>query len=75
MSTHSDPTQHAQAFTPDELTVLGLFYAGARARTLREQYHLDPWAVVNRHRQLPREEFARVRALADHAAAAAGRGA
>ena len=77
MSTHSDPTQHAQAFTPDELTVLGLFYAGARARALREQYRLDPWAVVNRHRQLPREEHARVRALADRAEeearAAAGR--
>ena len=69
MSTHSDSTQHAQAFTPDELTVLGLFYAGARARALREQYRLDPWGVVNRHRQLPREEFARVRELAERAAA------
>ena len=29
MSTQSDSTPQAQAFTPDELIVLGLFYAGA----------------------------------------------
>jgi hypothetical protein len=73
MSTHSDSTQDAQAFTPDELTLLGLFYAGTRAHALREHYRLDPWEVVRRHRQLPREEHARIRELADRAAAAAGR--
>ena len=54
------------------LIVLGLFHAGVRAHALRERYRLDPWGVVNRHRQLPREEFARVTELARRAAADAG---
>ena len=69
MATHSDSSFAHETFTPDELIVLGLFYAGVRAHVLRDRYHLDPWAVVNRHRQLPREEFARVRELAERAAA------
>ena len=77
MATHSGSGFSHEAFTHDELTVLGLFYAGARAHVLREQYQLDPWRLVNRHRQLPREEHARVRELADRAEeqarAAAGR--
>ena len=79
MATHSDSSFAHEAFTPDELIVLGLFRAGVRAHVLRDRYHLDPWAVVHRHRQLPREEHARVRELADRAeeqaraAGAAGR--
>ena len=73
MSAHDGSTPDAPAFTPDELALLGLFHAGVRAHVLRARYGLDPWPVVNRHRQLPREEFARIRELADRAAAAAGR--
>jgi len=69
MATHDDSIRNTQSFSTGELTVLGLFHAGVRAHTLRERYRLDPWGVVNRHRQLPREEFARVRELAERAAA------
>ena len=72
MATHLDSDPIHQAFTRDELIVLGLFHAGVRAHALRERYRLDPWGVVNRHRQLPREEFARVTELARRAAADAG---
>ena len=72
MATQTDPNLTHAAFTRDELVALGLFHAGVRARVLRERFGLDPWAVVNRHRQLPREEFARVRELAERAAAGAG---
>lgn len=72
MATHSEATATIHAFSPDELTLLGLFHAGVRARALRERFGVDPWAVVNRHRQLPREEFARVRELAERAAAGVG---
>jgi hypothetical protein len=71
MATHTDSTPFPQPFTPDELTVLGLFYAGVRARVLRAQYGIDPWAVIQRHRHLAREEFLRGSELAERAAARA----
>jgi hypothetical protein len=69
MTAHSGSGFSHAAFTPDELVLLGLFHAGVRARVLRGRYGIDPWAVVRRHRQLPREEFAQLRALAERAAA------
>lgn len=69
MATHDDSIRNTQPFSTGELTVLGLFYAGVRARLLRARYQLDPWAVVQRHRHLPREEFLRVSEQAERAAA------
>ena len=48
--------------TDKELRALRDFYAGVRARVVREQYGLDIWKLVCRHRNLPQPEFLRVRA-------------
>ena len=57
------------AFTANELLVLRMFYAGVRARQHRDQFGVDPWNVVRRHRNLPVEQYHEVMALLNLAGA------
>ena len=50
----------ANPFTRAEFELLRQFYAGVRARALRRQFALDPWALLNRHRHLPPSQHQRL---------------
>ncbi len=54
-------TESFQGFDEQELLALKLFYAGERARRIRTMY-CDPWAVVSRHRNMPKDQYEEVKA-------------
>jgi hypothetical protein len=49
-------------FSDAELHVLKLFYAGTAARRIRQQFGVNPWPLVARHRQCPPDQYEAVRA-------------
>lgn len=48
-------------FTQNELRALKAFYAGVPARKIRPQFG-DPWRVVAKHRNLPKDQYEAVKA-------------